>query len=68
MSESLSGVGYMRGSCCYRAMSKLIIVNFMIGIILCAVVQWLSCCATNRKVSVSIPSSVSGFFIDIISF
>ena len=30
--------------------------------------QRLTCCATNRKVAGSIPSSVSGFFIDIKSF
>jgi len=30
-----------------------------------AVAQWLRCCATNRKVTCSIPASVSGFFIDI---
>jgi hypothetical protein len=33
-----------------------------------AVTQWLSCCATNRKVAGSIADSVSGFFIDIKSF
>ena len=33
-----------------------------------AVAQWLTCCATNRKVSVSFPDGVSGFFIDIKSF
>jgi len=33
-----------------------------------AVAQWLRCCATNRKVAGSIPSCVSGFFIDIKSF
>ena len=33
-----------------------------------AVAQWLRCCATNRKVAGSIPSGVSGFFIDIKSF
>jgi len=33
-----------------------------------AVAQWLRCCATNRKVAGSIPASVSGIFIDIISF
>ena len=31
-------------------------------------VQWLRCCATNRKVAGSIPASVSGFFVDIKSF
>jgi hypothetical protein len=30
-----------------------------------AVAQWLRRCATNRKVAVSIPAGVSGFFIDI---
>ena len=33
-----------------------------------AVAQWLRCCATNRKVAVSIPAGVIGFFIDIKSF
>ena len=33
-----------------------------------AVAQWLRCCATSRKVTGSIPASVSGFFIDIKSF
>jgi hypothetical protein len=33
-----------------------------------AVAQWLRCCATNRKVSGSIPAGVSGFFIDLKSF
>ena len=27
--------------------------------------QWLRCCATNRKVASSIPAGVNGFFIDI---
>ena len=31
-----------------------------------AVVQWLRCSATNRKVAGSISAGVSGFFIDII--
>ena len=31
-----------------------------------AVAQWLRCCATNRKVTGSIPAGVSGFFVDII--
>ena len=30
-----------------------------------AVAQWLRCCATNRKIAGSIPTGVSGFFIDI---
>ena len=29
-----------------------------------AVAQWLRCSATNREVAGSIPSGVSGFFID----
>ena len=33
-----------------------------------AVAQWLRCCATNRKVALSIPDSVIGIFIDIKSF
>ena len=33
-----------------------------------AVAQWLRCCATNRKIAVSIPAGVSEFFIDIKSF
>ena len=33
-----------------------------------AVAQWLRCCATNRKVAVSIPTGISGFFTDIKSF
>jgi len=33
-----------------------------------AVAQWLRCCATDRKVTGSIPAGVSGFFIDIKSF
>ena len=33
-----------------------------------AVAQFIGCSATNRKVAGSIPASVSGFFIDIISF
>jgi hypothetical protein len=32
------------------------------------VTQWLSCCATNRKVVGAIPAGVIGFFIDIKSF
>jgi len=33
--ERLGGVGYMRGPCCYQAMSKFIIVKSMAGVILC---------------------------------
>jgi len=33
-----------------------------------AVAQWLRCCATNRKVTGSVPAGVSGFFVDIKSF
>jgi len=35
LSERLGGVGNMRGPCCCKAMSKLIIVKPMVGIILC---------------------------------
>jgi len=33
-----------------------------------AVAQWLRCCTSNRNVAGSIPTGVSGFFIDIKSF
>ena len=33
-----------------------------------AVAQWLSCCATNRKIAGSIPAGVIGVLIDIKSF
>ena len=33
-----------------------------------AVAQWLTCCATIRKVAGLITAGVSGFFIDIKSF
>ena len=33
-----------------------------------AVVQWLSCCVTNRKLAISTPAGFSEFFIDIKSF
>ena len=33
-----------------------------------AIAQWLRFCATNRKVGVSIPAGVSGFFIEIKSY
>jgi len=33
--KRLGGVGYMRGPCCYQAMSKPIIVKYMVGIALC---------------------------------
>jgi hypothetical protein len=39
--------------------------SFLLGT---AVAQWLRCCATNRKVTGSIPAAVSGFFFDIKSF
>jgi hypothetical protein len=32
------------------------------------VAQWLRCCATNWKVTGSIPASVNGFFIDTKTF
>jgi len=33
VSERLGGVGYMRGPCCYQAMSKFIVVKSMVGIL-----------------------------------
>ena len=33
-----------------------------------AVAQRLRCCATNRNVGASIPTGISGFFVDIKSF
>ena len=33
--KRLGGLGYMKVPCCYQAMSKLIIVKSMIGVILC---------------------------------
>ena len=45
LSERLGGVGYMRGPCCYQAMSKLIIVKSTVGIILCLCV----CCVITLK-------------------
>jgi len=33
--ERLGVVDYMRGPCCYQAMSKLIIVKSTVGVILC---------------------------------
>ena len=33
-----------------------------------AVVQWLRCCATNRKIAGSIAAGVIGIFTDIKSF
>ena len=36
-----------------------------INVYIYMVAQWLRCCATIRKVAVSIPAGVSGFFIDI---
>ena len=39
--------------------------NLLKYVALFAVAQRLRCCVTNRKVAVSIPAGVSGFFIDI---
>jgi len=49
----------------YIYIDTYIYVHVYMGI---AVVQWLRCCATSRKVAGSIPVGVSGFFIDIKSF
>jgi len=44
------------------------IYSYMTSFLGTAVAQWLRCCDTNRKVAVSIPAGVSGFFFDIKSF
>ena len=46
----------------------LLFVSFYVLSLGTAAAQWLRCCATNRKVAVSIPAGVSGFFTDIKSF
>ena len=57
---------------CGRSNHSLRILADIVRIILAiggtAVAQWLRCSATNRKVAGSIPTSVSGFFINIKSF
>jgi len=58
----------------YRVMSRSIVCKMLVlGISEMvfafpgtAVVQWLRCCATNRRVAGSIPDGVIGFLIDII--
>jgi len=50
-----------------RSMS-LSICRFTYTHIFTTVAQWLRCCATNQKVTGSIPACVSGFFIYIKSF
>ena len=54
---------YRKHSDCYKTYS-----STCLNIRGTAVAQWLRCCATNRKVSGSIPPGVSGFLIDIKSF
>ena len=48
--------------------NKLLFLKSFPSVMGTAVAQWLTCCATNRKVAGSIPAGVSGFFIDIKSF
>jgi len=55
--------GFLK-SCSFRG-TRLLLYQYILYL---AVVQWLRCCATNRKVAGSIPRGVSGFFIDIKSF
>jgi len=45
-------------NCCYEII--FCAVTMLLG--RTAVAQWLSCCATNRKVAVSIPTGVTGIF------
>jgi len=39
-----------------------LLINFIQYTAIPAVAQWLSCCATNRKVADSIPDGVIGIF------
>jgi len=55
------------GAVCIE-MGVVIFFHQMLYLLATALALWLRCCATNRKVAGSIPASVSGFFIDIISF
>jgi len=48
--------------CCEKSVHNWAFYHCNLGT---AVAQWLRCCATNRKITDSIPASVSGFFIDI---
>ena len=45
-----------------------LLVHYLLNSVGTAVAQWLRCCATNQKVTGSIPACFSGFFIDIKSF
>ena len=48
---------------CHRLKTRyLYYFNILIDFVGTAVVQWLRCCATNRKVAVSIPDGVIGIF------
>jgi len=42
-----------------------IAINILLLLLLLLLLEWLRCCATNRKVVDSIPAGVIGFFIDI---
>jgi len=50
----------------YAVLSQIFSDIFIVGGT--AVARWLKCCATNWKVTGSIPAGVSEFFIDIKSF
>jgi len=39
-----------------------VFVIIIIEVVRTAIAQWLRCCATNRKVAVSIPYGVTGIF------
>ena len=68
MSETVTYLSYgMNAGRNFKLLTlcNLVYVNVTMGT---TVSQWLRCCATNRKVAGSIPSGVSGFFIDIKSF
>ena len=48
LSESSVGVVYTRGTCCYQAMSKLIIVKSMVDILyLCVPCNYTDCCTVH---------------------
>jgi len=51
-----------------HSLTDFVIKTFSLYRLGTAVAQWIRCCATNRKVAVSIAAGVRGFFIDIKSF
>jgi len=53
--------GLMKEECTENVLQ--IIMNFLVStVVLPAVAQWLRCCATNRKVTGSIPDGVIEIF------